>query len=172
MKFLTLIRHAKSDWSSPELEDFERPLNRRGKEAALLMGQRLADRGLVPDLIISSPARRARKTARRLARELSYPVGRIDYVPRIYEAERDTLIELVRTLRDIPHVVLVGHNPGFSELGRWFCPAAPEWLPTCAVLTLRVEVAQWHNVQCGCALIENYDYPKKSEESLPGGFHE
>ncbi|PLY05425.1 MAG: hypothetical protein C0622_01675 [Desulfuromonas sp.] len=162
MKRLTLIRHAKSAWGDPALDDFDRPLNSRGKTAAPRMGEHLARDGLCPDLIVSSPAKRARKTARLIARELDYPAEAILYRQQIYEAELDTLIELVHGLPEEEHVMLVGHNPGMSELGQWFNPEAPDWLPTCAVLTLELDIGAWQNAACGSGVIGRYDYPKKA----------
>lgn len=85
MKTLILIRHAKSDWHSAAGTDFDRPLNTRGKNVAPLMGQRLVDRGCLPDLLLSSPAKRARQTAKRIAKQLAYPEERIEYATEIYE---------------------------------------------------------------------------------------
>ena len=163
MKRLTLIRHAKSDWSNVSLSDFNRPLNTRGKKAARLMGQRMAERGDVPDLLISSPAKRARKTARRLAKELEIAKEEIDYRTEIYDASDKTLIELLRDFPDHGSIALVGHNPGLSELAVWLCPDAPEWLPTCAVLHLELEIDAWDKAEQGCGRIRLYDYPKKTD---------
>ncbi len=161
MKRLTLIRHAKSDWTDPDCGDFDRPLNNRGKKAAPLMGRRLAEKDLVPQQLLSSPAKRARKTSLLLAREFSLVKQEITFDDRLYEASLLTLIELLRELPDVAYVALVAHNPGLSELGGWLCPAAPEWLPTCAALTLDLPVVSWGQVSCGCATLFDYDYPKK-----------
>jgi len=161
MKRLTLIRHAKSDWSSAAVSDFDRPLNGRGKKAAPLMGQRLAAAGAAPDRIISSPAKRARQTAEKIAREIGYPPKKIEYNPAIYEADLETLIDQVHRL-DNSHqqVILIGHNPGVSERGQWFTNAAPDWLPTCGLLELELAVKDWSEAVSGCANLLRYDYPK------------
>ncbi len=86
MKHLFLIRHAKSSWDHAELSDFDRPLNKRGKRDAPMMGRRLAKRGVNPDLILSSPAKRALKTARIIGSEIGSPKGDIHTDKRIYEA--------------------------------------------------------------------------------------
>ncbi|MCC6685100.1 MAG: histidine phosphatase family protein, partial [Bacteroidia bacterium] len=78
MKQLVLVRHAKSDWANPELKDFDRPLNERGKQNAPEMGKRLASKKWPVDLIVSSPAKRALKTARLLAKEIHYATDDID----------------------------------------------------------------------------------------------
>lgn len=163
MKKLTLIRHAKSDWSSGATNDFERPLNRRGNQAAPLMAGRILERDSRPDLLVSSPAQRAVETATLLAQglELEQEQIKIIFHRDIYEASLATLIEVVRHFPDPEHIALIGHNPGLSELGLWLCPQAPEWLPTCAVLELELAVDDWAAVAPDCATLVCYDYPKK-----------
>ncbi len=165
MKKLTLIRHAKSDWSSGTTCDFERPLNRRGNKAAPMMAGRILERLSIPDLMISSPARRAVETVELLAHELDMPEKQITFDRAIYEASPATLVAIVRQLPDVEHIALIGHNPGLSELGLWLCPQAPEWLPTCAVLELKLAVADWSTVSPNCATLTCYDYPKKAMEA-------
>lgn len=163
MKTLLLLRHAKSDWHSAAASDFERPLNGRGKQAASLIGQRLAERAGRPERIISSPAKRARQTAKRIAVEIGFAKGAIEHNETIYEASLETLIDLVRSLDDRDDsVMLVGHNPGFSELGQWLTPEAPEWLPTCGLLELELPIETWRQLEAGCADLRLYDYPKKA----------
>lgn len=163
MKKLTLIRHAKSDWHSEAETDFDRPLNKRGKKAAPLMGQRLAERGCTPDLLISSPAKRARQTAKKIAQQINYPETEIAYREEIYEAGLRTLVQLVFDLDDtLDHVMLIGHNPGFSELGQWFSLEANDWLPTCGLLELELPVDYWSQVTEECATLVLYDFPKKT----------
>ena len=169
MKKLTLIRHAKSDWSNVTLSDFERPLNTRGKKAARTMGRRMAVRKDVPELLISSPAKRARKTARSLAKELGIDREAIEYRKEIYDASRENLIDLVHALPEQTDIALVGHNPGLTELAAWLCPDAPEWLPTCAVLQLELQIDAWDEAGPGCGRVRDYDYPKKKDSELEAG---
>lgn len=162
MKRLTLIRHAKSDWSDATLNDFDRPLNNRGKKAAPLMGSRLAGRSDCPEQIISSPAKRARKTAQLIARELGMEKDDIIYCEEIFEARSKTLIKLLGDLKEPEHLALVGHNPGLTDLGQWLCAQAPDWLPTCGMLTLDLDIDEWSEVDRECATLVDYDYPKKA----------
>lgn len=162
MKYLTLIRHAKSDWGDPSLPDFARPLSSRGKKAAPKMGKRMAERGDIPDLLISSPANRAKKTARLIAKELKIPKDNIECIPKIFEAKYKTLIKLISDLSEYEHVALVGHNPGISDLAEWLCPNTPGWLPTCAILTLKLDITSWKKIKKGSGHIVHYDYPKKT----------
>lgn len=152
MKTLYLVRHAKSDWSHAATSDFERPLNKRGLKAAPLMGRRLRNQGCAPDLLLSSPARRARQTANLVATEIGYSLEEIEFVAAIYAAELATLIALIQNLPErATRVMLIGHNPGFSQLGQWLCPTAPAWLPTCGLLELRLDTAHWSEMNEGCA---------------------
>ena len=163
MKKLTLIRHAKSDWHSPVNSDFDRPLNGRGQKAAPLIGQRMAERGCVPDLLISSPAKRARQTAKKISEQIDYPETEIIFREEIYEAGLNTLIDLINQLDDSnAEVILIGHNPGFSDLGQWLSTEAPDWLPTCGLLELEVPISDWAKITEDCATLLLYDYPKKA----------
>ena len=162
MNKLILLRHAQSDWHTGK-SDFDRPLNERGKKAAPLIGQRLADRADPPEQIISSPAKRARQTAKRIASEIGYPSEQIEYREEIYEASRQTLIDLLHEQSDsCDSLMLIGHNPGFSELGEWLTATAPDWLPTCGLLELELPITRWSAATENCAALLRYDYPKKS----------
>ncbi len=161
MRRVILIRHAKSDWGNPDLNDFERPLNGRGKKAAPLMGQYLASGPWIPDYLASSPAKRARKTARLIAAELDFDKGAIVYQDSIYDARVAVLQNVLKGLPDVACPALIGHNPGLSELGQWLCPDAPGWLKTAAVLILQLEIESWSEVRPGCATLLDYSYPKK-----------
>ena len=91
MKRLYLVRHAKSSWKDPDLDDFDRPLNKRGKRDAPLMGQKLRQADVRPDLIVSSPAKRAAKTAKIMAGQIEYPVKKIIWDESLYAAGIVTL---------------------------------------------------------------------------------
>lgn len=165
MKRLTLVRHAKSSWKDPELADFDRPLNKRGKRDAPMMGERLAGRDRRPELIVSSPARRAHKTAQLLARELDLPDQRLIHAPGIYEAEAEELLEIVRGLDDRwEHVLLVGHNPGLTELGNLLGDCGIENIPTCGVLCLEFDAEKWKSLGPGAGTQVFYDFPRNSSE--------
>jgi phosphohistidine phosphatase len=162
MKRLTLVRHAKSSWKDPELADFDRPLSKRGKQDAPLMGKRLAGRDLRPELIVSSPARRARKTAKLIARELDLADERLVLEAKIYEAEPAVLLEVVRGLDDRwEHVLLVGHNPGLTELGNLLADCGIENIPTCGALCLDFDADDWKSLGPKSGTLVFYDYPKK-----------
>lgn len=161
-KRLTLVRHAKSDWSDPSLQDFERPLNARGARDAPDMAARLLVAGLKPTRMISSPALRALTTARSFAEAFGYPAKRIQLAEAAYLATPGGLLEVVRGLGGrATHVMLFGHNPGISGFGAWLTgdESAGE-VPTCAVMSLLVPLRDWHELEFGQAERDFYDFPK------------
>jgi phosphohistidine phosphatase len=146
MKTLFLVRHAKSSWDDATLPDKERPLNDRGMRDAPKMGARLAKRDVKPDLILSSPARRALTTAEIIAGKLGYKVGDIVVDERLYAASPDDLLEVINGLRDKPkHVMLFGHNPGLTELANRLSGKIAD-MPTCAVAEFVFDIKSWSNV--------------------------
>lgn len=158
---LSLVRHAKSSWNDPELSDFERPLNERGRRDAPAMAQRLKHLHQRPELLLSSPALRAITTARIFARELGIAVESVQLSSSIYEAELDTLVELVRNLDPgIRHVLMFGHNPGFSELARWLARCPFQDMPTCAIVMLELSQPTWADLKRDCGQLVHYLYPK------------
>ena len=95
MKTLTLVRHAKSSWEHPELDDRDRPLNKRGERDAPIMGQRIAAAGIRPSLIIASPATRAWSTAKIIANEIGYPREFLQREIKLYHASLDTMLDVL-----------------------------------------------------------------------------
>jgi phosphohistidine phosphatase len=116
VKTLLLLRHAKSSWKDADLDDHDRPLNKRGKRDAPRMGQLLREVNLVPDLIVASTAKRARKTAEHVIAESGYR-GPTQITGELYLVGGQQLRSLVASLPE-PHdkVLLIGHNPGLEEL--------------------------------------------------------
>ena len=162
MKRLFLIRHAKSSWKHHELEDFDRPLNGRGKRDAPFMGQWLRDQGVKPDLIVSSPAVRALTTARKMAQELGYPLGQIREDHRIYEASTGTLLRVVRELPEHADIALLfGHNPGFTWLANDLTGEDLENVPTAGIVHVNFELKTWSEVDKGTGRMISFDFPKK-----------
>ncbi len=116
MKTLYILRHAKSSWNNSDLADFDRPLNKRGREAAPLIGEMMYKNHFQPDLIISSPAERAKQTAISV-RASAQLESEILFDERIYEASSRRLLQIISEQNDeLKSLMLVGHNPGFEEL--------------------------------------------------------
>lgn len=162
MKELFLVRHAKSSWDDPTLSDFERPLNERGKRDAPFMGAHLADLGIKPDLIISSPAKRAKKTAKILAEALGYDLQKIEYKEAIYEASAQSLLYIVCQLPDsAKRVMIVGHNPGLTMLANILDDIVIDNIPTCGVVGVTFDTGSWSEACRMKGHTVMFDYPKK-----------
>jgi phosphohistidine phosphatase len=145
VKRLTLMRHADAQWKDPEVVDFARPLNRRGSSEAEAMGRRLTELVLVPDLIIASPARRAQQTAEIVARELAIPLRSLHYEEALYLAGAQEILRLARGIGPrVPHLMIIGHNPGISELAHLLVPGTDiGGLATAAICTMTFDTDQW-----------------------------
>jgi len=168
MKRLILVRHAKSDWSDSDLHDFDRPLNKRGEKNAPFMGKRLRKRGVKPERIISSPAKRARDTARLLARQLTILESGVIFKDSIYEAGTAELLEVIHNIPEaLECVMLIGHNPGLLELANQLGEASFENLPTCAAVGFDLDVSKWEKTKPRCGRLWFYDYPK-NPDPVPG----
>lgn len=165
MKRLYLVRHAKSSWNHPELTDFERSLNKRGQRDAPEMGERLASKEVSLDLMVSSTATRAITTAGIIAQKIGYPVARIVEEEAIYAAQWAGLMAVVQDLPDKSDtVMLVGHNPGFTELAEYLTDAQIDNMPTCAVICAEFDLRSWRDVSKGGGEMVFFDYPKNSQD--------
>ncbi|WP_462322321.1 SixA phosphatase family protein [Halochromatium sp.] len=163
---LLLLRHAKSDWDSDAASDIERPLARRGKRDAPRIGEWLYREGLVPSLILSSTAERARETTLRVCKGLDYKKRDIKWEPAIYEASLKTLLDVLGDYAQSPNTLLmVGHNPGLEEL---LCYLAPDdvdevkdekLLPTAALARLEMP-DDWAALEAGSAVLLRVVRPK------------
>ena len=157
MKTLYILRHAKASWDDSSLLDFERPLNDRGREAAELIGKRLAAEELVDALLLCSPALRTRETA-----EIVFQDLRVDerFDERIYEASLRDLTQVISEIPDDKQVaVLIGHNPGLEELLA-FLTGEQRRMPTCALVKIKFEFASWKEVKAGGGSLEWFTTPK------------
>ncbi len=162
MKRLTLVRHAKSDWSLPDQNDWDRPLNKRGQRDAPEMARRLRSRRLKPDLVLSSPAVRALTTAAVMARELKVPAACVVQDERLYLASPADLLAVVRELGgEAKHVMVFGHNPGLTEFAnRLSAGEHIDNLPTSGTFTAQFHIVAWPDLQWGGGQDVEFDYPK------------
>jgi phosphohistidine phosphatase len=162
MKTLFLIRHAKSSWDDTALPDKDRPLDDRGRRDAPKMGKRLAKRDVNPDLILSSPARRALATAQIIAKKLDYKLEDIVVDDRLYVCAADDLLNVIHTLGDnLERVMLFGHNPELTELAHRLSSEITH-MPTCAVAEFTFNAKSWPNIGRATVAKVALDYPKKS----------
>lgn len=161
MKKLYLVRHAKSDWSNPSLDDFDRPLNQRGKKNAPFMGKILKKKKIKPDLIISSPAYRARETARKIAKKIRY-LDEIMYNEHLYEASLKEILEIVTFIEDeYDEVFIVGHNPSLNMLA-FYLIDFNENIPTTGILEIEFNSQTWREISKKNAKFVSFEYPKKN----------
>lgn len=163
MKTLYLCRHSKSSWKDLTLSDFERPLNKRGKNDAPLMGKVLRDKKVKPDLILSSPAVRAFKTAKKYSKYLSYPEENIKTDLRLYESDwRDLLYVLRETEDKISDVMLFGHNPGLTDLCNQLMDSEDniENIPTSGIAALQIDNFSWTTLEPNSCSLLFFEYPK------------
>lgn len=162
MKTLTLLRHGKSSWKTEGRPDHERPLSRRGEENAPMMAGRITDAGIRPSLIMSSSAVRAWATAKLVARAISYPVEFLHRDDRLYLADLEKLLDVMAEQDPgFNSIVVIGHNPGLTELANYLLPDATSNIPTCGLVSLAIETDDW-NLRDGSAVeLLLYDYPKR-----------
>ena len=162
MKTLYLVRHAKSSWKYPKLDDFERPLNKRGRKSAPLMGEVLKELNVSPDLIISSPASRAATTARIMAAKIDYPLENIRYSESIYEFSEGALIQVVKHIDDeVVEAMIVGHNPALNAIANYLGDQSVSNIPTAGIYCLDLDIASWSNIHENCGKFKFFEYPKK-----------
>ena len=162
MKRLILLRHAKSSWRDPTLADNDRPLSGRGERDAPRMGTRLGRHGAAPDLVITSHAERALRTATVVARAIDYPVDRIRVLPKLYLASPAEMLAVVGAQdREVGCLLLVGHNPGLTELVNRLLPDLNlDNLPTAGVIAIDFDAESWSDVARSSGRLAFYDYPK------------
>jgi len=162
MKSLYLVRHAKSSWKNPNLDDFERPLNKRGRKNAPFMGNVLKKLKVAPDLVISSPANRAATTARIIAAAINYPLEHIRYSEAIYEFSENALIHVVKQIDDsVNKAMVVGHNPAINGLANYIGDQPIGNIPTCGVCCVELDISSWTKISEHCGKLKFFEFPKK-----------
>lgn len=160
MKRLYLVRHAQAGPKELKMSDAQRSLNERGEKQAAWLGERLNQRGTKPDLILSSPAQRALRTASVIAEHITVPRDVITVRDSLYLANMTDLSRIIRDLDDeFKNVMLFAHNPGITRyaqdlLGEWV-----ESMPPCSIYCLDFTVRSWKVVTGGNATLVFYDYP-------------
>lgn len=163
MLTLYLIRHAKSSWGNPGLRDHERPLNERGLNDAPKMAQLLAEQGVVPDLLVSSPAKRALSTAVFFANAFNIEPGAIVREAEIYEAFPKDILRIISGLPDSAKTVMIfGHNPTFTEVVNHFIEDDfIENMPTCGVAKITSSADSWRALYEGNSSVAACYFPKE-----------
>ena len=168
MKKLYLVRHAKSSWKDPKLADYDRPLNKRGKRDAPFMAKKMRLRGVLPDLMISSGALRAKKTAYQFAEGLSYPKGKVQIRREVYDADEQDLLQIIQgTKSSYDSLMLFGHNPEFTWFANELANTGIENVPTTGIVAINLEIEHWKDAGFGKGRLLFFDYPKNYLSELP-----
>lgn len=161
MKNLILIRHAKSSWADWSLDDIDRPLNARGKRDAPVMAEFLTKQINSIDAIVSSPAKRARKTALHFAKAYGLEKDDIQIVDGIYHASPNQILENIFSFQsDWSTVLLFGHNPGFTYFADEYADQSIDNVPTCGIVHIQTEIENWQDLDPTKARVANFYYPK------------
>ncbi len=169
MKTLLLLRHAKSSWSDPSLDDFDRPLNERGRRAGLTMGKFLKDKGPLPGLIICSSAKRARQTLKRLQKAIGEKIP-VRFEDGLYMASPKKMLNILKQADDAQaSVMLIGHNPGMHMLALDLADTGEDGAmermrdkyPTAALAALTCGCERWRDF--GACRLDSFIRPKDVE---------
>lgn len=163
MKTLYIVRHAKSSWKNPHLHDFDRPLNLRGERNAPEMGKRLARKNIFPDLLLTSPAQRAYRTALLMSAQLNYPEKDIQTDEHLYHASAEQLLHIISRQTNKNNTLMVfGHNPGLTEFINRFTKKTIENIPTGGTVALLFHTNDWGQIRDCKTTLLFFDYPKNS----------
>ena len=161
-KVLLIIRHAKSSWELGTLSDFDRPLNDRGKKDAPMMAKRLLDKKIKIDAFISSPAKRAKKTAELFCEQYNQSIESIEFIASLYHAGIDDFYDTAVQLDDrFDTVAIFSHNPGIT----YFVNTLSEQfqiddMPTCGIFAIRIQTKKWADFKSESKEFIFFDYPK------------
>ena len=162
LKTLLTIRHAKSSWDTGTLNDFDRPLNERGKVDAPVMAKRLIAKNIKVDSFVSSPAKRAKKTAELFAKEYGIPDNDIIFVSALYHASPTVFYEVVSQLADeLNTVAIFSHNPGITEFVNSLVKEINlDNMPTCGIFAIKIKTKIWKDFTTADKEFLFFDYPK------------
>ena len=161
MKTVLLIRHAKSSWEDLTMDDFDRPLNDRGKRDAPEMAKRLIQKGQKVDLLISSPAKRARKTAMLFAEEFKFDKDKIKFHDYLYHASSENFERAIASAPESVEIIAIfSHNPGITSFANELTDVRVDDMPTCAIFAASADVQHWKEFRNAPHKFLFFDYPK------------
>jgi phosphohistidine phosphatase len=161
MKSILVIRHAKSSWDDATQQDFDRPLNERGKIDSPRMARRLLAKSIAIDAFISSPAKRARKTAILFAEEYNYDKEKIIFIPELYHASpADFFTAIAKAPANAATIAIFSHNPGITEFVNMLTDVRVDDMPTCAIFGVQAGIQNWLDFKEAKKTFWLFDYPK------------
>lgn len=164
MKALILIRHSKSSWDNFSDPDFDRPLKKRGKSDAGEMAERLLDKNIIADLLISSPARRAKSTAELFAAKWNIPKSSILFIPGLYEPELHIFRHVIEVSPSSAGTIAIfSHNPAISHYANSLTNFRVEDMPTTGVFGVKADIREWGSFTAAEKQFWFFDYPKSTD---------
>jgi phosphohistidine phosphatase len=164
MKIIYLVRHAKAGWDNSWTADFDRALSDHGMKEAREMSRHLRNKGIVPELIVSSPAKRAISTAEIFADTLGYNPEKIVKRVEIYQGGPDELAGIVKSLPEECHtVMLFGHNPVISMFSSWLAGKSMPQMETCGIVCIELGKTKWKDVKKESGKAAWHDYPGRHQ---------
>ena len=147
MKTLYFVRHAKSSWDTDSSSDLNRPLNYRGLAAAPVAGKLLKSKGILPEIIFSSPANRALTTAKLIAAEIGYAEDKIEIIEKFYEANVSDIFDAISNVPDAVNSIMVfGHNPAHTLIFEKLYGKRSNALNTCSIFAFEFDIKKWEDV--------------------------
>ena len=161
MKTLFIVRHAKSNWDNPGIDDFDRPLNKRGLKDAPKMAKKISKDYIKPEILISSSARRALETAEYFAEVMDFETNDIKVEETLYEAYIEDILEVINKCDEkYNRVMIFGHNPGMTQIINYLSPVKIDNLPTCGVFCLKFDTNKWSKIAQENSEFIFFEYPK------------
>lgn len=162
-KYLYIVRHGKSVWDYGEISDIDRPLKDRGINDGYSMAKKLLAKRNLPDIIISSPAIRALHTASIFARTFKFNYHEIVINEAVYMASFNLIVDIIKQTRDSYNsVMIVGHNPTFTDLANYFLKNKIENMPTTGIVRLKFKTQSWLNISEIEPIDSSFDFPKNA----------
>jgi phosphohistidine phosphatase len=161
MKNLILVRHAKSSWADFSVKDIDRPLNDRGKKDAPLMAKRLLEKDISIDAFISSPAKRARKTAELFAKEYDEKKENIIFFESLYLASPPGFFDVIGKTNDkFKTIAVFSHNEGITDFANSLTTTKIDDMPTCSIFAVKADIKHWSDFKDAEKEFWFFDYPK------------
>ena len=162
LRNVCFVRHAKSSWRDPYLQDFDRPLNKRGFRDAPRMAAKMRELEVVPDFILTSPANRAKTTAEYFMKEFGLEEEQYLEDQDLYHAGPEEILEVLRNAPNERRSVFVfGHNPGMTYLANMFAGISIDNVPTCGIFQAKTMVANWEAFDPETSAFVAFYYPKQ-----------
>lgn len=160
-KILFLVRHAKSSWDRPALNDFDRPLNERGKTDAPAMAKKLKENKVEIDAFVSSPAKRAKQTSIRFAKVFDFKKKKILEAPKLYEANEEDFYDVIENLKNKWKCVAVfSHNPGITSFANSLTETKVDDMPTSSIFAVKIDADKWADFKDAKKEFLFFEYPK------------